>query len=78
MKFKKRTLGNKIINFHLFVKKKNHRHYETIYYSLAQSDKSDFAFKTGRKRENKIVQSIKLKPIIVILVKCSFTRTSII
>lgn len=44
---------------------------------IYQPNQRSLHSKQGEK-ENKIVQLIKLKQIIVILVKCSFTRTSII
>lgn len=51
------------------------RHYEMIFYSLAQTKNQILNSKQEERGEIKV--SVKLKPIIVILVKCSFTWTLI-
>lgn len=59
----------------IFLYKKNHRHYEMIFYSLAQTKNQILNSKQEERGEIKV--SVKLNPIIVILVKCSFTWTLI-
>lgn len=74
-KTNKKTKELKSSSLIFLYKKKNHRHYEMIFYSLAQTKNQILNSKQEERGEIKV--SVKLKPIIVILVKCSFTWTLI-